>query len=77
MEPIITRREKIQWAMEAAGRECTEPIAEALVDILEERGYTFDRQPFVGVHVPGLDALPEQEWLAILDDAVRRAEDRS
>ena len=65
---VVLWRERIQWAMQAAGGECTAPIAEEIVAILEERGYQFVREPGTGVT---LDRSPG-DWLSILDKAVRR-----
>lgn len=81
MEPI-TLREKLQWAMEAAdAKVCTEEIAEAIVKLLEERGYRWERRASIGVFPVLGDSdepqrIPESEWLAILDEAARRAASR-
>lgn len=69
---MITRIEKVQATREWAGAECDDRLAEIIVDLLEERGYEWVRSEYG----PRLEPTPnEEEWLAILDEACRRAEE--
>lgn len=68
---MITRGDLVQWVMERMGSLSTTAEAEAMVDLLEQRGYEWRDVPGTGIVIE--PDLEDDVWFALADEAVRRA----
>jgi len=71
-----THREKVEWALDAAGGPCTEEIAEEIVEAIDRMGLRWSRESGYWT-VPAVARWDQDKWLNFLTSCVRRVERRA